>query len=81
MIGRIAVAVALLLDPPMFAQSQPADADVRDTLTRFIRAFDDLDWEQFRLAFDNNAAAQWIWKWLDVCWGSIATLQTGLLSW
>jgi hypothetical protein len=43
MIGRIAVAVALLLDPPMFAQSQPADADVRDTLTRFIRAFDDLD--------------------------------------
>jgi hypothetical protein len=81
MIGRIAVAVALLLDPPMFAQSQPADADVRDTLARFIRAFDDLDWEQFRLAFDDNAAAQWIWKWLDVCWGSIATLQTGLLSW
>src|SRR5262249_49907746 len=23
--------------------------------THFIRAFDDLDWEQFRLAFDDNA--------------------------
>lgn len=77
MIGRIAVAVALLLDPPMFAQSQPADADVRDTLARFIRAFDDLDWEQFRLAFDDNAAAQWIWKWLDVCLGQSRPCKPG----
>jgi ketosteroid isomerase-like protein len=51
---RIAVAVVLLL-PIAFAQSQPADADVRQAVARFIRAFDDLDWENFRLAFDDNA--------------------------
>ena len=33
----------------------PADADVREALAHFIRAFDDLDWEHFRLAFDDNA--------------------------
>ena len=58
MIPRIAVAFALLL-PVVFAQSQPApapaDADVREALVHFIRAFDDLDWEHFRLAFDDNA--------------------------
>jgi ketosteroid isomerase-like protein len=56
MILRIAVAFALLL-PVFFAQSQsrPADADVREALAQFIRAFDDLDWEHFRLAFDDNA--------------------------
>src|ERR1700757_3778478 len=56
MILRITVAFALLL-PVVFAQSQPkpADADVREALARFIRAFDDLDWEHFRLAFDDNA--------------------------
>jgi hypothetical protein len=43
--------------PSVFAQSQPApaEADVREALTKFIRAFDDLDWEHFRLAFDDNA--------------------------
>jgi hypothetical protein len=56
MILRITVAFALLL-PVVFAQSQPrpADADVREALAQFIRAFDDLDWEHFRLAFDDNA--------------------------
>ncbi len=56
MILRIAVAFALLL-PIGFAQSQPRppDADVREALAQFIRAFDDLDWEHFRLAFDDNA--------------------------
>jgi len=56
MILRIAIAFALLL-PIVFAQSQPAavDADVRQALARFIRAFDDLDWENFRLSFDDNA--------------------------
>jgi len=33
----------------------PADAGVREALAHFIRAFDDLDWEQFRLSFDDNA--------------------------
>jgi ketosteroid isomerase-like protein len=54
MIRRIAIAVALLL-LPVLAHPQPADADVRDALAHFIRAFDDLDWEQFRLSFDDNA--------------------------
>lgn len=55
MIRRTAIAVAILLVAPVFAQSQPAEAEVRETLARFIRAFDDLDWEQFRLAFDDDA--------------------------
>lgn len=55
MVRRIALAFVLLLLPPVFAHSQAADADVRAALAHFIRAFDDLDWEQFRLAFDDNA--------------------------
>lgn len=56
MIRRTALAVALLV-PLVFAQPKPVpgDADVREALARFIRAFDDLDWEHFRLAFDDNA--------------------------
>jgi len=55
MIPRAALALGLLLSSPVFAQPQPADADVREALTHFIRAFDDLDWENFRLSFDDNA--------------------------
>lgn len=55
MIRRTSIAVALLIVAPVFAQPQSAEADVRETLARFIRAFDNLDWEQFRLAFDDNA--------------------------
>ena len=56
MIPRIAVALALVL-LVVSAQSQtaPADADIRETIAHFIRAFDDLDWEHFRLAFDDHA--------------------------
>jgi ketosteroid isomerase-like protein len=56
MIPRFAVTLALLL-PVVFGQSQPrpADPDVRAALAHFIRAFDDLDWENFRLAFDDSA--------------------------
>ena len=43
-----------VLAPP---QPAPGEADVRDALAKFIRAFDDLDWEHFRLAFDDNATA------------------------
>ena len=32
-----------------------AEAEVRDALAKFVRAFDDLDWEALRLAFDDNA--------------------------
>jgi len=57
MIRSIAVAFTMLLMPSVFAQSQPAPtkADVREALAKFIQAFDDLDWEHFRLAFDDNA--------------------------
>jgi ketosteroid isomerase-like protein len=55
MIRPIAIAVALLLVQPVFTQSQSADAEVRETLAHFIQAFDNLDWEQFRQAFDDNA--------------------------
>ena len=41
----------------VFAKQQPASAEseVRDTLAKFVKAFDNLDWESFRLAFDDNA--------------------------
>lgn len=57
MIRGIVGALLLLLVPSTFAQSQPAvaEAGVREALAKFIRAFDDLDWEHFRLAFDDNA--------------------------
>ena len=57
MIRSVAVAFTMLLMPSVFAQSQPApaEAEVREALAKFIRAFDDLDWEHFRLAFDDNA--------------------------
>jgi ketosteroid isomerase-like protein len=55
MITRLAL-LALLL-PSVFGQSQPrpVESEVKDALAKFIRAFDDLDWEGFRLAFDDNA--------------------------
>jgi ketosteroid isomerase-like protein len=57
MLIRIAIAVFVFLIPSGFAQSQgtSAEAEVQKTLAQFIRAFDDLDWEHFRLAFDDNA--------------------------
>lgn len=33
----------------------PAQTEVRDALAKFIHAFDNLNWEQFRSAFDDNA--------------------------
>lgn len=36
-------------------KSAPADAEVREALAKFIHAFDDLDWNSFRSAFDDNA--------------------------
>jgi len=55
MTSRLALVFALLLVAPVFSHSQSSDADVREALSHFIRAFDDLDWEQFRQAFDDNA--------------------------
>ena len=54
---RFAVLLTVLMVPPVFVQAQPdsAETQVRETLARFVQAFDNLDWETFRLAFDDNA--------------------------
>ncbi len=43
--------------PTSSTQVQPgsAESEVREALAKFIRAFDDLDWEAFRLAFADDA--------------------------
>jgi ketosteroid isomerase-like protein len=57
MITRFAVVLTLLVVSSVFAQAQPVSAElqVREALARFVKAFDDLDWEAFRLAFDDDA--------------------------
>ena len=55
MTRRLWLTFAVLLALQVFAQSQPTDPGVNEALAHFIRAFDDLDWEQFRLAFDDDA--------------------------
>jgi ketosteroid isomerase-like protein len=54
---RVAVALLLLLFPSVSIEGQtvPAELQVRETLTHFIKAFDHLDWDTFRLSFDDNA--------------------------
>jgi hypothetical protein len=54
---RVALVLTLLVVSPVFAPAQPVNEElqVREALARFIQAFDDLDWEKFRLAFDDNA--------------------------
>jgi ketosteroid isomerase-like protein len=54
---RVALVLTLLVVPSVFAQAQPLSEElqVREALARFIQAFDDLDWEKFRLAFDDSA--------------------------
>jgi ketosteroid isomerase-like protein len=57
MIMGFAVMLTVLMAPSLFARAQPDNAEqqVRDALARFVQAFDNLDWETFRLAFDDNA--------------------------
>lgn len=57
MICRIALAFIGLLVASVFAQSQHTSSEpaVREALVHFLRAFDDLDWDRFRLAFDDHA--------------------------
>jgi ketosteroid isomerase-like protein len=48
----------LLVSPSLFAQGNPpisAESQVREALAKFVDAFDNLDWETFRLAFDDDA--------------------------
>jgi ketosteroid isomerase-like protein len=50
-------ALFLLILPAAFARQKPAssEAEVQDALKEFVQAFDNLDWERFRLAFDDTA--------------------------
>jgi ketosteroid isomerase-like protein len=47
----------LLLAPANFAQisAQSPEPEVRAALTEFIHAFENLDWDSFRAAFDDDA--------------------------
>jgi ketosteroid isomerase-like protein len=53
----LAVLLCLLIVPSVRTQAQTVgeEVQVRETLSRFVRAFDDLDWETFRLTFDDAA--------------------------
>jgi ketosteroid isomerase-like protein len=53
----ISIFLFLLLAPLVLGQAPRASAEpeVRDALAKFVSAFDDLDFEAFRLAFDDNA--------------------------
>ncbi len=44
-----------LLLSPVSSQERRPDAEVKQFLARFIRAFDDLDWETFRHSFSDDA--------------------------
>ena len=59
MVTRFASALLFLfVSPSLFAQEKPslsAEAEVREALARFVYAFDNLDWDRFRLAFDDDA--------------------------
>jgi len=59
MIKRLAsIFLFLLVAPLVLAQEKPrvsAEPEVRDALAKFVTAFDNLDWEAFRLAFDDDA--------------------------
>jgi ketosteroid isomerase-like protein len=58
MLIRVALLSCLLLTAPVVNPAQALtspEAEVHAALTDFIRAFDNLDWEKFRLAFDDNA--------------------------
>ena len=57
MIKHFAVVLTLVVVSSALAQAQHGneESQVRAALARFVQAFNDLDWETFRLAFDDNA--------------------------
>lgn len=58
MVTRIALALLLLMTPPPSPARKPPvskEREVREALTKFVDAFENLDWEKFRLSFDDNA--------------------------
>jgi ketosteroid isomerase-like protein len=55
---RIAALVLFLISSPLLRAQGDEDAaqsEVRDALTNFVLAFDNLDWETFRMAFSDDA--------------------------
>ena len=58
MVKRFFLTALLLMSlPAVIAQGNPANSEteVRDTLAKFVRAFDNLDWDGFRAFFDDDA--------------------------
>lgn len=58
MIIRLVAALLLLLIPASSRaqdKSTSPESEVQAALAHFVVAFDNLDWENFRLAFDDNA--------------------------
>jgi len=51
----ILISTFWLLLSPVSAQQQRSNVEVKLFLERFIRAFDDLDWETFRQSFSDDA--------------------------
>jgi|SRR5215469_5850822 len=58
MVTRLVLLLAFLfVSLSLFAQRKTVspESEVRDALAKFVDAFDNLDWESFRSAFDDNA--------------------------
>ena len=54
--ARLLLPLVILLTGVVAALAEdPAEKDVRETLSKFIVAFDNLDWEQFRSFFSDDA--------------------------
>jgi len=54
---HILISLAFLLAIPVHAvsQSPSPSSDLKTALARFVTAFDNLDWEPFRLSFEDDA--------------------------
>jgi ketosteroid isomerase-like protein len=58
MITRVIVVLLVLVSsaaPQVQGDSNTLEAEVRAALAEFISAFNNLDWDRFRLSFDDNA--------------------------
>src|ERR1700722_9839840 len=55
MVTRFALALLLLLASPLSPEPVSKEQKVQETLTKFVDAFENLDWEKFRLSFDDDA--------------------------
>jgi hypothetical protein len=52
----VPILLLLFLLAPLLAETEPApESQVQAALAGFVRAFDNLDWEAFRMAFSDDA--------------------------